>query len=257
MVARGVSEVLRPEGYQVALYDTDHDPVTETQVVRTITDRMVDGAIVFGFEVKPADAEIFARANKPFVNGGLDDAKALPWDSVRVDQTLAFRDLVASVAKTGRGPIAYVGGPAEEGSSAPREKGFREGIAAAGQRPDPALMADSAAYSWEGGRTALGRILARGTRPGAVICANDMIAIGAMQAARDAGLRIPEDIAITGYDNIDAAEMTLPPLTTVEAFPFEQGRACARLLLDRLRGEVGAEPRHLLLGTEIVERDSL
>ena len=255
MVARGVSELLRPLGYQAALYDTDHSPSTETQVLRTVADRMVDGAIVFGFPVKQSDAEILSSVGIPFVNGGLDESLDTQWDSVRVDQVAAISSLVEHVAALGRSPIAYIGGPTDEGSASARETGFRVGMAAARQPIDPALLTSSP-YSWEGGRAALDRMLSDGHAPRSVICANDMIAIGAMTAARDHGLRIPEDIAITGYDNIDAAVMSLPPLTTVEAHPFEQGRECARLLLDRMTGDYGGRARHVMLPAKLLLRES-
>jgi LacI family transcriptional regulator len=179
MVARGVSEVLRPRGYQVALYDTDHDPDSETDVVRSIAGRMADGAILFGFPIKPVDAEILDGVGVPFVNGGLDQPSDALWDSVRVDQQAAFSELVGIVRDAGPGPIAYIGGPAEEGSSSPREAGFVAGMRAAGETVDPRLVR-SAAYTWEGGRAALSELLRSGPRPRSVICANDMIALGAM-----------------------------------------------------------------------------
>lgn len=256
MVARGVSEVLRPHGYQVALYDTDHDPDSETDVVRAIAGRMADGAIIFGFPIKPVDAEILEGVGVPFVNGGLDEPADTEWDSVRVDQQAAFSELVGIVSEAGPGPIAYIGGPAEEGSSSPREAGFVAGMNTAGHAIDPGLVLSSP-YSWEGGRSALTQLLRSGANPRSVICANDMIALGAMQAARDHGLRIPEDIRFTGYDNIDAAEMATPPLTTVEAFPFEQGRECARLLLARMQGIPPRQAAHRLLGTRVVRRETL
>jgi LacI family transcriptional regulator len=256
MVARGVSEVLRPLGYQVALYDTDGDAATETQVLKTIADRMVDGAVLFGYDVDPRDAETLVAVGIPIVNGGLDEPVESDWDTVRVDQSSAFEALTRLSVGDGRGPVAYIGGPADEGSSRPREEGFRAGMAAAGLAVDEGYVTSSP-YSWQGGRDALAALFAGGLRPRSVVCGNDMIAIGAMTAARDLGLSIPADITFTGYDNIDSAVMSIPPLTTVEAFPFEQGRTCARLLLERMTGAHEGAARHLTLAAELVERETV
>ena len=223
-------------------------------MLRTVADRMVDGAIVFGFPVKQSDAEILSSVGIPFVNGGLDESLDTQWDSVRVDQVAAISSLVEHVAALGRSPIAYIGGPTDEGSASARETGFRVGMAAARQPIDPALLTSSP-YSWEGGRAALDRMLSDGHAPRSVICANDMIAIGAMTAARDHGLRIPEDIAITGYDNIDAAAASEFGIV-VKAHPFEQGRECARLLLDRMTGDYGGRARHVMLPAKLLLRES-
>lgn len=257
MVARGVSEVLRPLGYQVAVYDTDDDSATESQIVRTVADRLVDGAVLFGYEVRRKDAQILERAGIAFVNGGLDGAPTDEgWDTVRVDQHTGIKALT-SLAVTRHGPdIAYIGGPQGHGSAKPREEGFRDAITETGAVVNEGLLRSSP-YSWQGGRDALASLLELGMRPRAVVCANDMIAIGAMTAAREAGLNIPGDIAISGFDNIDSAVMSLPPLTTVEAFPFEQGRACARLLLERMSGVYTGTPRHLTLAPEVLLRESL
>jgi LacI family transcriptional regulator len=256
MVARGVSEVLRPLGYQVALYDTDGDPDTETQVLKTIADRMVDGAVLFGYEVNARDTEALTSVGIHIVNGGLDDALNREWDTVRVDQFAAFKSLTELAIGRCGPTIAYIGGPADEGSSRPREAGFRAGMASAGLTVDESYVTSSP-YSWQGGRDALHEIFATGRRPRAVVCGNDMIAIGAMTAARDLGLDIPAGGALSRKENNHTALMSIPPLSTVEAYPFEQGRACARLLLERMSGEYDGPARHQTLSAELILRETL
>lgn len=256
LVARGASEIFRPLGYQVALYDTDNHRATETQVLRAITERMVDGAILFGYPLDATDAEILNESGISIVNGGLDNETPAPWDTVRVAQADALRGLVESLGPRYDGPIAYIGGPAGHGTSPVREKGFRDGMAAIGRPAEPAAITAADSFSFAGGRDTLNRLLDTGPQPRLVVCANDLIAIGAMAAARDRGLGIPDDIAFSGYDNTDAAELAVPPLTTVEAFANEQGRACARLLLDRVTGTHAGPARHLTLSTQLVLRRS-
>ncbi|WP_377267593.1 LacI family DNA-binding transcriptional regulator [Peterkaempfera sp. SMS 1(5)a] len=255
MVARGAGEILGPLGYQVALYDTNGLRATEKQIVRTLTDRMVDGAIVFGYPLAPGDARALQESGVAIVNGNPGTEALLRWDTVEVDEMSAMRDLTRTVTARYAGQIAYIGGPVDHNTAPRREAGFRAGMQDLGRACDAGLMA-SAPYTWAGGRNALAAILENGMRPRLVVCANDMIAIGAMAAAREHGLDVPGDVAVTGYDNIDAAEMAVPPLTTIEPFPFEQGRAAARLLLERMTDSYAGTARHLTLAAEPVDRAS-
>jgi len=290
-VARGVSDVLRPLGYQVALYDTDNARSIETQVVRSIAERVTDGAVIFGYPLSRPDARLFTELGIAVVNGGLDDELPRPWDTVRVAQPEAMSAMVQAVGAQYDGPVAYIGGPRDHPTSAVREAGFRAGMAALGRPVDPALVTSAEAYSWDAGRAAFLRLARRdaslrlatrdaelrpagrdaatpdadsrpaGTaeaagRPRLAVCANDLLAIGAIAAARTLGLRVPDDVAVTGYDNIVAAGMSVPPLTTIETYPDEQGHACARLLLDRMLDGYAGPPRFLTLGADIVRRES-
>lgn len=256
MVARGVGEVVRPLGYQVALFDTDGTRSTETQVLKSIAERMSDGAVLFGYPLRPSDARILSDLGIDIVNGGLNDEVPQQWDTVRVAQADALRDATQLLAAERHGPVGYIGGPPGHGTSPVREKGFRAGMAALGREVDPALVVAATAYSASAGREAMAAVLATGTVPGLVVCANDLLAIGAMAEARSRGFRIPEDIAFSGYDNSDASEIAVPPLTTIDAFAFEQGRACARLLLERVTQAYTGPARHLTLSTELVRRES-
>lgn len=255
MVARGAGEILGRPGYQVALYDTNGLRATEKQIVRTLTDRMVDGAILFGYPLAPSDARVLQESDIAIVNGSPGTDAALPWDTVRVDETTALRDLTRTLGQRYTGPIGYIGGPADHNTTPLREAGFRAGLTDLGLSCEPRLMT-SAPYTWAGGRGALASLFEAGINPRLVVCANDMIAIGAIAAAREQGLDVPGDIAVSGYDNIDAAEMAVPALTTIEAFPYEQGRAAARLLLDRMTNTYSGPARHLILSAETVPRTS-
>lgn len=255
MVARGAGEILGPLGYQVALYDTNGLRATEKQIVRTLTDRMVDGAIVFGYPLAPGDARMLQESGVAVVNGNPGSESSPLWDTVQVDETAALRYLTRTLAERYDGPIAYIGGPAGHNTAPRREAGFHAGMQDLTLATDPRLTT-SAPYTWAGGRSALTGMLEAGLRPRLVVCANDMIAIGAIAAAREHGLDVPGEVAVSGYDNIDAAEMAVPPLTTIEASPFEQGRAAARLLLERMTDTYRGPARHLTLSAEPVMRAS-
>jgi len=255
-VALGVTEVLGPEGYQVALYHTGGDRATAAPVVRAVTERVTDGAIVFGHALAAADARLLAEAGVTVVNGGLADTDPAAHDTVSVTQGEAFAGLVRLLGERYDGLIAHIAGPAAHDTSPVRAAGFRAGLASFGTPEADILVTPAAAYSWAAGRDAAAALLDRPRRPRILVCADDLLAIGAMAAARERGLRIPEDVAVSGYDNSVAAGLAVPPLTTVEPFPAEQGRACARLLLERLSGAYDGEPRQVTVSTEVVERES-
>jgi len=255
-VARGVSEVLRPLGYQVALYDTDNVRAIETQVIRSIAERATDGAVIFGYPLSRADARILTDLGIALVNGGLDDEVPHPWDTVRVAQAEAVRDLVELVGSHYDGPIAYLGGPTDHPTSAVRKSGFAAGMERLGRSINGDLIATVPQYSFDAAYQVFGELLDTDSHIRLVICANDLLAIGVMAVARERGYRVPDDIAVTGYDNIVAAQMSVPPLTTVETFPNEQGRTCAKLLLDRMVEGYGGRPRLITLPTQIINRKS-
>ncbi|MFG3128074.1 substrate-binding domain-containing protein [Streptomyces tendae] len=110
-------------------------------------------------------------------------------------------------------------------------------------------------FTREGGRAGAARLLDAAEPPDAVVCANDLIAIGALDVARERGLDVPGRLAVTGYDDIDAASMVSPALTTVVNPAREIGRSAARLLIDRLDGDEGPA-REVVLTHEVVRRTS-
>ncbi|GAA3215270.1 LacI family DNA-binding transcriptional regulator [Dactylosporangium siamense] len=254
-VARGITEELRPLGYQISIYDTDDDPVVKADVLQVITDRRVDGVILFGFDITSTDAAVLTGASIPFVNGGLNAEVDGPYDCVRSDQRAGLEITTRHLIERFGGPLAFVGGLPGDGPADLRESGFRRAMAAAGLPVDERLVA-RVPYSWEGGREALAQLLAKDLPIRAVVCANDLIAIGGMAMARERGLRVPEDLAFTGYDNIEAGTMVVPTLTSVESFLDEQGRSCARLLIDRLGRGYGGPARHVSIDTALVVRAS-
>ena len=99
-------------------------------------------------------------------------------------------------------------------------------------------------------------LLDRADHPDAIVAANDLIALGVLDATRARGLRVPDDVAVTGYDDIEAASLVSPPLTTIENPAREIGRACARLLLERLDGMATDVARTVALSTRLIVRDS-
>ena len=254
IMARGASDLLRPLGYNVALYDTDGSEDIEKSVLRTVADRITDGAILFGFTMTDSDAEILSAVNIPFVNGGLNSQSEGSWDAVISDQqggiTAATKHLISRFGTS----VGYLGGNVGDGPADVREASFLE--AANQNRVFPAPIVVRAPFTYQGGRDAMKQLLATGNVPRALVVGNDRIAIGAMDVALRHGFRIPDDIAFVGYDNEDSDQVVSPPLSSIEPQLHEQGRMCAQLLIDRMSGSYTSEPRRVLLPTALVLRDS-
>ncbi|MFL6097048.1 MAG: substrate-binding domain-containing protein, partial [Blastococcus sp.] len=120
-------------------------------------------------------------------------------------------------------------------------------------RPELVVHGD---WTRQGGRAAMARLLAQPDRPAAVFCANDLMAIGAMDAAREAGLRIPDDLRLAGFDDIEAATLVSPALTTVRNPSYDTGRTAGELLLSRMSGEHTEGQRTVVLPSRLIVRGS-
>jgi len=254
IMARGASELLRPLGYNVALYDTDGSEEIEASVLRTLADRITEGAILFGFTMTEEDAEVLSIANIPFVNGGLNSQSDGPWDAVISDQRDGVAAATHHLIERFGSSIGYLGGMLGDGPADIREDAFLSAASQHSQVFSPPVI--RAPFSFQGGREAMESLLEKGTPPRALMVGNDRIAVGAMDAALRHGYRIPEDVAFIGYDNEDLDQIVSPPLSSIEPQLREQGQMCAQLLVDRMSGTYTAEARRVVLPTTLVLRGS-
>jgi LacI family transcriptional regulator len=151
--------------------------------------------------------------------------------------------------------VAMIQGPSATGH--PRIAGFTRAVAEAGRTIDPAFMV-TGDWTRHGGYDAMRQILTRKTknRPDAVFCANDLMAIGAIDALREVGLEVPDDVAVAGFDDVDAATIVHPPLTTVLNPAYDIGASAGRLLVSRLSGEYDGDGREIGLTCPLVVRGS-
>jgi LacI family transcriptional regulator len=170
----------------------------------------------------------------------------MPADTVRAYSRKGAAAAVRHLHAEGRRRIAFVNGPQHTAPGTSRRLGYLDGLRASGLDRDDALMEVADDFMIEPGRRATERLLARG-RPDALLCANDLLAVGALSALREAGLDVPADVALVGMDNSSLSEVTWPPLTTVDLGSADRARIAAELLLERIEHR-GREPR--LVGVE-------
>ena len=174
------------------------------------------------------------------------------------------REVAAHVLERGHRKLAVIGGPQTLWTAERRLAGYREAVAAAGEDPD-AMAVYPGDYRMESGVALAARALAvpARRRPTALLCANDLMAIGALRHCREAGLDVPGEVSITGFDDVPFADLISPALTTVAQPARDMGYAAARLLFSRLRhhdGQAGAaaeEPEPDLFDVEIRIRESV
>jgi LacI family transcriptional regulator len=213
----------------------------------------VDGLVVMARSLSDEDTAAIARSvpvvvlARQFAPGGQD--------FVGAENRGGCRDVTAHMINVhGRRDLAFLAGPSVSPDSQERFAGFAEALAEAGL-PAQQQPAEVGGFTETGGRQAVGRMLAEGWRPQAIVCGNDEMAIGALTALRAARLRVPGDIAVTGFDDIAAARHGRPALTTVRQPMRELGEQAVRILLDRI-ADHSAPPHSVVLPTELVIRRS-
>jgi DNA-binding LacI/PurR family transcriptional regulator len=185
-----------------------------------------------------------------FVKAGVTDR----YSSVLVDNAAAVEEVVDHLVSIGRTRIAHISGPANWHEAHDRRDGWQRGLDKHRLEADPSLC-EEGDWSPQGGATAMGALLDRFPNLDAVVAANDRMALGAMHTLRVRGLRIPEDVAVTGFDDIDEAAWFAPPLTSVEQPLSDMGRRAVRRVLSEFEGSATA-PLVIPLRAELVIRES-
>jgi LacI family transcriptional regulator len=253
-LARGVQDAADEAGYTVFLCNSDRRPENEVRLLATLEQRRVDGVILDASGPSENVLAALRRLVPPVVLVGsrIDDPRR---DVVKMAPHGGYEAVRHQIAR-GHRRIALIGGPPVSGSDRlAKAGGYLLALEEAGIAPDPALAVQGD-YTREGGERAMARLLALPEPPTAVFAGNDLMAIGALLAARTAGLRVPADLAIAGYDDIPEAAVTFPALTTVAVPKYEMGRSAAELLLRRVRGDAPDAPQHVELAHHLILRES-
>jgi LacI family transcriptional regulator len=253
-LARGLQDALHAGGYQSFVCNTDGEREEERSFLSDALQRRVDGIAFAAFATTARMLAPVLRANIPLVSIGtmIRHAKI---DQVSTDDVAGSRDATEYLIRKRYGSIGMIAGPPGSSPGDRRLEGHRAALAAAGIRFDARSIAIGD-FTRAGGAAAMTELLSRGTRPRAVFCANDLMAIGAMDAIREAGLRVPRDIAVMGYDDIEAAALVTPDLSTVVNPAYEMGQACGRLLLERMSEDEPGPCREIVVPHRLIPRTS-
>jgi LacI family transcriptional regulator len=255
-VAEGIQREIADRDILLVLCITWASAERENYYAHVLRTQRLDGVIYLSGTGLPSPSlmELAERRSVVFVDERLPGLN-IPF--VNAANRSGARAVAAHVLEAGHRRLAIIDGPPRLWTSEQRLAGYREAIAAAGVDPD-AIEVVTGDYGEQSGYQAAMQLLARRRelRPTAILCANDLMAIGVIRYCREISLRIPEDISVTGFDDIPGAEFLDPPLTTVAQPGREMGAAAAGLLLHGI-GAVPEPPRQTEFPTEVRLRSSV
>jgi DNA-binding LacI/PurR family transcriptional regulator len=255
-VVRGAEDVAFSNGYRLVLCNTDNDHVKELAHLNELRTFLPSGLIVipsnFSDLTKQADSYHASGAAVVCV-----DRLPRHWqgDSVTVANEQGAHAVTKHLIRLGHRRIAVITGPLHLTNSEQRLRGFRNAMAEAGL-PIPPEYSQESTFDVPGGRQKAMLLLGLLPRPTAIFAANDMIAMGALQAIRDLSMECPQDISVAGFDDLEVASLLHPPLCSVFQPGYQMGATAARLLVDRVNGDK-SPPRHIVLQTELRIRESV
>jgi len=248
-------EIAVSHGYEILVSSSNSDPVVLTACVRRMLERKVDGVAVMTFGEEEPVLDQLVNRNVPIVLAEfkLDDPKAR---TILLDYSNGIHAAVNHLVKLGHSKIAFLAGPHKLHSAITRENDFRTAMQAAGFAIQKKWIVECD-HTLKGGVAGFNQLQALATRPTAIVCSNDMTAIGVLRAAYMEGLRVPQDLSVIGLDDIDFAEFTLPPLTTIRLSRADLARAAFDAL--RQQAETPNAPnmqREFLVSTSLIVRGS-
>jgi len=249
---RSIEAVVAGSGRQLLVHATGGRIDNETALLRRLAHRYVDGMVISPIRVTGDHLAAMTGSPVPVVVIGQLGADA-PVDNVRTDSRHGVRLAVDHLVGIGRRRIGFLNGPLDTVPGAARAAGFSAARAAHRLAADPDLI-EVGDFQYAAGRAAAVRLLAR-ARPDALLCANDLIAAGALHAVLAAGLRVPEDVALVGMDDTELAQMMFPQLSSVSLGSAERGRLAAELLLQRIE-DTALPPRRKQVPASLVVRAS-
>ncbi len=249
----GIEQRTLELGYTMLLCTTEDDPAREERYLDLLRSKQVDGVLADGLVLPPERIAEFVADGFPIVCLDRDvDSTAVP--VVQVDNRLGGRLATEHLLELGHKRIAHVAGTPGMRIVEERIEGYRETLRTAGLEPDPRLLAVGG-FDEEGGYEAGRSLFARPPYPTAVFAANDLSAVGVLEAVAESGRGVPDEVSVVGFDDLRLAAYTSPPLTTVHQPAREIGARATTLLLDLARGK---KPRaiRLLLEPRLVVRRS-
>ncbi len=248
-------EIAVANGYEILVSSSNSDPAILTTCVRRMLERKVDGVAVLTFGEEEPVLDQLAHHHVPLVLAEfrLDNPKA---STILMDYSTGIRAAVNHLKELGHRKIAFFAGPHSLHSAITRENDFRTAMKEAGLTVQKKWIIECD-HTLKGGVAGFARLQALPEPTTAILCSNDMTAIGVLRAAYMEGLRVPEDLSVIGLDDIDFAEFTLPPLTTIRLSRTDLARAA----FEALRQQVERPPapkmqREFLVSTSLVIRGS-
>jgi DNA-binding LacI/PurR family transcriptional regulator len=249
----GIQETALSHGHTMLLCTTESDPEREEHYLRVLRAKQVDGALVDGLVLPPDRIARFVEDGFPIVCLDRDiDSRSIPL--VQVDNRLGGRIATQHLIDLGHTRIGHVTGAGELGISDERLAGYRDALTGA-RLPVDFDLVEEGRFTDDGGHDAARRLLEREPGVTAIFAANDLSALGVLNAVAEVGKRVPEDVSVVGFDDLHLSAYTAPPLTTVRQPAVEIATLATEILIGLTKGGEVDEMRHLL-EPELVVRAS-
>ncbi len=252
--AQAIQATTQKERYTVLLGVSEFSPTEEERLIEQFVARRVEALILTGAERASRTYQQMRRNQVPFIlTWKTTRRRDLP--SVSFDNEAAARQAVAHLIDAGHRRIGLIcGRTAVNDRARERREGFEHTLMEHGMAPDPELIRECN-FEFDEGRAAMQAMLRNARPPTAVFCANDIQAIGAMTECREAGILVPEQISIVGFDDLPIATLVEPQLTTIRVPAAEMGRRAAEAVIEHLSH--GTPLRSIVLPTELITRASV
>lgn len=255
-VVRGAEDVAFANGFRLVLCNTDNNHEKEVAHLKALQTYLPSGLIVI-----PSDASDLTAQTQSYLDSGAAviclDRIPRNWegDSVTANNSAGAASAASYLIGLGHENVAAIAGPLSLMNSQQRLKGFKRALRQANIEL-PAGYVQETGFDRAGGYAKAKILLNMVPRPTAIMCFNDLIALGALMAIHEANLRCPGDVSLIGFDGLDFTETTTPQISSVYQSPYQMGAAGANLVLERLKDQL-APARKIVLKTELRIRDSV
>jgi LacI family transcriptional regulator len=253
-VARGAADAARTGNCDLVLCNSDLDADKQMQYVQSLLEKRIDGILMNSVSMLSRDQQAqLAASGVPIVLLNRS-ASNRTFSTVCADNESGGAMAARYLLDLGHRKIAHLTGPRQHGNLSDRTRGFVRTLQAAKNPVQPVVLHGK--FNFGGGADLTKKLLDEHPDVTAIFAANDVMAFGVVQAALERGLRIPEDLSLIGFDNIEFSGIVHPPLTTIHQPKYEMGYAAVEILLRLARDKQTQIPEHRLLGVEIIERQS-
>jgi LacI family transcriptional regulator len=255
-VAKGVEDVATELGYALVLCNSDEQATRENRYLQVLEEQRVRGVLITPVEISSERLDALRRRGTPTVLVDRHDPRGNSC-SVAVDDVVGGELAGAHLLERGHRRIAYFTGPLSLRQCADRLAGLRRAVVAAGQDPDRVIqVVECPALKARIGHEAARRLFDDGPDVDAAFCANDLLALGVLRAAVSTGRRVPDDLALLGYDDIEFAADAAVPLSSVRQPTLHIGRTAAQLLLEECDRPGHHAHQQVMFKPELVIRES-
>jgi len=251
-IVKGIEDVANRNGYNIMLCNTDSDIKREKKYIKMLKTRLADGAILMASEI--SCEELTELAKEVSMVQCCEYKEGIPVSHVSIDNEKAAYKATKHLISLGHRKIAFIGANNQFLSSNLREKGYLRALSDEGIEPNPDYLCYGD-YSYKSGLRNMKKLLNLQERPTAVFCVSDVMAIGAIRLAMEENLKVPEELAVCGFDNIHFSWMFTPSVTTIAQPMYDLGCTAMDALIRIIEGK-SSEVIHYFLEYELIIRDS-